>query len=94
MKFEEGKSYIRWAWLLIGFWVFISVCFEMLGITSAPSIAFSISTGLLVVLQLYSGVALDKSCVANIAKAKNPAYFYTLIAIQGLICIYMLGKIW
>lgn len=82
MKLEEGKSYPAGFVYFIGldgiFW-FISSFFN---VPEPAFLGFSISIVCLVILQAYSGVALDKAWVASISKTKQPVMYWIILCGQ------------
>jgi hypothetical protein len=84
-KLRYGKGYAKFFFLFIGIVIFLGFIFGKL----ASGLAFSLTIFYLGILQLYSGVSLNRAWVAKYTKQAHPVIFYVSTALCFVIGFFI-----
>jgi len=89
MKLEEGKTYGFGFPIFLILWFIFSNIISFSAIVKEPAfMGFSLVVILLVIYQLYSGVALDRAWNASISENKSKNLYYGILAGQTFIALF------
>jgi hypothetical protein len=89
MKLEEGKAYGFGFPIFLILWFIFSNIISFSAIVQEPAfMGFSLVVILLVIYQLYSGVALDRAWNASISENKSKNLYYGILAGQTFVALF------